>query len=428
MDFMRYAKWVAISTLILALLSIPLIVIHIPVSLDGTVYDNGPSGFTLLLDALRSAGHRVVLGLPSPNDTGGGVILLILDPRFCVGFSGPSSDYISMLRSWIEGGAKVLQVVIVGESPCAYYFLKAVYPGVGGASSVNYVSFTLNGVRVVEPTGLVVDVGGSPTPLILYPPGAINPQLVFIGGSDFLRNSAVAKHPEYLKAFVSLLLPQATVVVYTLPETGDAGIAVSPYLLASALLYYLAMLERHLYSVSPILLALPYTLVAAALVYRLIGRGLVSREEPVYYRPSPPGLIGVTSVYARLVSSKKIAMSEAVIIIDRLYDIVDAALRYYLKAGIEDVLKSRDLLAKLASLTGWSPERVYRLLLRLYRVRRKIRGLAIRPIIFRWHKEATRLTSEASQLLKNLGVELDKIRGLEVLLEHGELRAREEVG
>ncbi len=428
MDFMRYAKWVAIVTLLLALLSTPLITLHIPVSLEGTVYDNGPNGYTALVNALRASGHSVILGLPDPNDTRGEVTILVLNPRFCTSLTNPQQDYARLLMQWISRNPRVKQVMIVGEDPCAAYFLRYFVPSITSVSRVAVVSFTLNGVRIVEPTGLVVKIGASVTPFYEYPPGALSPSFAFIGGSDFLRNSEISKHPEYLKAFLSLIAPGATVVVYTLPETGDAGLALSPYMLAVLLLYAAVHIERSVYAAAPLAIILPYTLLAAILVYRYIGRGIPSHEEPLYYRPEPSTLIGVTRIYERLVSVKKLATSEAILIIDRLYDILDAALRYYLGAGVEGVVKNPRVLEKLSALSGVPQGDIYRLVVRLYRLRRKIRGLAIRPLFVRWHKEATVLTEMASRLLKNLGVELERIHGLEVLLEHGELGAGEEAG
>ncbi len=417
MDYMRLAKWLAIAVLILYLLAKGSLTFAIPVRVLATVYDNGPYGYTLLVKMLREHGDRVYLSLPDPL-LAKGQVLLVLDPVFC------AKGYLDVLHDWVAKATPRL-ILVVGSSPCAHMiadwlsrarsvtvFVENATIEVGGLRGPTFLS-AVESVEGGEPIGVVEGHPG------LWP-GYRAGNVVYIGGSDMLRNRWLSTHPGNVQALERLMgcsRGGCTIVIPSVLETGAFAASISIYPLALYMLSLLSRLEKALYSMLDGLLVVAYVLLAGAVAARYMARGSPrTGKEVIPRRPEPPAMIAGTEVY-RVVTERGWKALEPKELIRRLYTVVDAALRYKLGVGIQDVVKNPEYISRLSRLTGLPEERVSSTLSRLYKLYRRLRGETHWPLIVLWGRAARRLLAEVDELLKRLGVGLHDVKSLEVALE-----------
>ncbi len=417
MDYMKLAKWLAITVLVLYLVVKGSLTFAIPVRILATVYDDGPYGYTLLVKTLRDHGNRVYLTLPDPL-LARHQVLLILDPLFC------SQGYLGALRDWIAKAAPRV-ILVVGSSPCA----PEIADWLSGARSTTvYISnatIDVEGLRGPTFLSAVERVeGGTPIGIVEgHPgvwPGYRASRVVYIGGSDMLRNRWLASHPENVAALERIMgcgRGGCIVVIPSVLETGAIAASINLYPLALLALSILASIEKSLYRMLDGILVVAYVLLAGALAARYMSRGAPrTGRESLPSRPEPPAMISETEEF-RAVVEKGLKALEPRETIKRLYVIVDAALRYKLGASVNEVIENPELLAALSRLTGLDSERIKSMLSRLYKLYRRARGETYWPPIVLWGRASRRLLLETDELLKRLGVGLHDVKSLEVALE-----------
>ncbi|AEM38911.1 hypothetical protein Pyrfu_1043 [Pyrolobus fumarii 1A] len=421
MDYVRYGKWVSIAVLILALVTLPYLSLTIPLRLQATVYDDGPEGFTEFVSELRARGVQVYLQLPDPS-TVKDAVLLLLDPQFCL--------YYEDLEQWVER-AKPRLIVVIGESLCARWITARLDSAFARLEYSLVDSGVLRLGDVSIPTISILAMSGEGVKPIGYVGGraaaVTHGSIIFIGDSDFLRNDALQANPDTLDTIVELMGCDAgcTVVMPSVFETGAIGFALSAYQLARILVEMLANLEEMFLRLSRGLAVLAYVLVAGYVAYKLFLGGFTRGKEEIYHVAPRPSIYGYTRLYQRIVEGGKLSTLEAKTVIMRLYEITDRVLRVRLGAGIDEIVGNEELVARLSSATGIDREELSVLLRRLYKLYRKAAGLSRRPLIVRWRRESERMVTSLGRVLKGLGVELEKLRGLEVVVEYGESRASE---
>ncbi len=417
---MRLAKWLAITVLALYLVLKGSLVFTVPMRTLATVYDNGPAGYSLLIDRLRSMGNRVYLTLPAPQ-LARHQVLLILDPLFC------GKGYLDALWSWVSEAQPRL-ILVIGSSPCAH----TIADWLSGARSdtvyLRNASIVVDGLRGYTFLQAVKSVeGGAAIGIVEGAPG-LHPgyragRVVYIGGADMLRNARLSRNPSNAAALASMMGCSeggCTVVIPSVLETGSLGVSVSLFPLALALASLLVALERWAQGLLDGLLVVAYTLLAGAVAARYMLRGVPrAGRERVERRPEPPELIAGTAEYLAVVERGWKALPGK-LLVQRLYEMVDVVLRYRVGAGIELVVRDETLLEKAAALAGVDPERLRSVLVRLSRLARRARGESRWPLLVLWGRASRRLLAEAEEVLKGLGVSLGDLRSLEVALEHVE--------
>jgi len=417
---MKLAKWLAVAVLVLYLVLKGSLVFTVPMRTLATVYDSGPAGYSLLVDKLRSMGNRVYLTLPAP-ELARHQVLLILDPLFC------GKGYLDALWSWVSR-AEPRVILVVGSSPCAHTIADWLSRARSTTVFLRNASIEVDGLRGTTFLQAVEGVeGGVPLGVVEGRPG-LHPgyragNLVYIGGSDMLRNRALEENPSNAEALAGLMgcsRGGCVIVIPSVLETGSLGVSIALYPLALALASLLVSLERWAYGLLDGLLAIAYTLLAGALAARYMLRGAPrAGRERVERRPEPPELIGGTAEYLAVVERGWKALPGRVLV-QRLYEMVDAALRYRVGVGVEEALASPEALSKAAALAGVDAERLRSTLERLSRLARRARGESKWPPIVLWGRASRRLLAETEEVLKGLGVSLSDLRSLEVALEHVE--------
>ena len=428
MDYLRFAKWLAIILIVLYIASNAVLVIETPLRVEGTVLDSGPYGFSSLVQSL-SAGTtnaKLYLDIASvPPDARSRVVLLLVNPTVC------GQKDVAALVTWANR-IGVREVIIVGDTRCAAVYAYA-FGARGSYRIINGpVQVVISGENVQLPRVAALDVTTNPN-VVTYGYVSSAPYLdvafrvgrvVFIGSSYLFSNEMLSRHPELMKIFDDITGFGKT--------CGSECVIVAPLSVETPILpifiplgLYLLYGIRSLHILETILMNLPglvgviaYMLLGYALTRRLLLRHVSAAVEYIERRAPPPNLIGATTRYMMIVEKGFKAIEPQQIILN-LYEALNIVLKRRFNATIEDALNKPETLARISEVVGIDRLRLYNVLRRLYRLNLKAKGKSILPLIVFWRKEAKRMLTEVDTILNNLGVSLEDIQKWEVEIEHG---------
>ncbi len=404
MDYMRLAKWTAITVLLLYLATAPLIGIVLPLRITGTVYDTGPSGYSQLLAQLRDANHAVYTTLPDPNAVHNPLVLII-DPVFC------TPDYITTLTEWLTR-VNATRIIVAGDTPCTPVIASALARlPIATEKLVNQGTLLIGKARI--PTATILEFQPPPGASIYARvaedngvAGLVVNGVTVIGDADFLRNSRLT--PEALAALGVDECPNCPVVIPAYLETGVLSISIPMYLITLYLLALLVSIERALWAAYPGLMALAYTIAAGYIAYRLTAGRLQVVAERIYSRMPPPPVISATRVY-HVIEEKGLRVVPARHALINLYNLIDTLLRARVGVGIEDVLRNPTLLEATASELGVEPRELQEFLSKLHRLYLRATGRKRWPPIVLWGRSLRRLLSQARLVTRRLRLRLEEL-------------------
>lgn len=368
------------------------------------VGDEGPYSDRLLraLGGVVTINHREVAanleGEPFPVallvTPSGGVYKLVL-------------NYAATLR--INDSANVSGVTLAGDVVAAYYRAKLadagrsveVYVVSDGSLFINH-SLRLNSTAY-DYRGFIQDLVTSLAPeaesTAILVEGSKYPTVIGLGSLDV---SSLLSDPARLLTLIGVMLHPYV----WFPQFADAARS-----LEAKLLWYVKLESALAIGVSLLLAVLVYKALSRALGLRAkYSGGLVSEAPDETLNPPYEVDIVVDTELRRRVSTGRVRFDKSDFM--PLYALVDSTLRRTVGSGLRD----GDAVDRIANLTGLDRRDVLRYVSKMNRLRAKVEGRKLLPIVLSWNRVVREMLEESNSILERLGTSLVEAKGVEYVV------------